>query len=63
MELSNDFFESEKKAYQIVVEDEIKSVTGVGMTTGIAAAGLIGVAGIGVLSKKNKKKEDNSSAE
>ena len=63
VELSNDFFESEKKAYQIVVEDEIKSVTGVGMTTGIAAAGLIGVAGIGVLSKKNKKKEDNSSAE
>ena len=60
VELSSDFFESEAKAYQIVVEDEIKAKTGAGMATGMAAMGLASLTGLGVLAgtKKKKKKEE-----
>ena len=59
VELSSDFFESEEKAYQIVVEDEIKAVQmGAGMATGIAAMGIASLTGLGVLAGTKKKKKE-----
>lgn len=59
VELSSDFFESEKKAYQIVVEDEIKPVMGIGMDSGILAGGFgaLTVLGAALATKGKKKKE------
>ena len=63
VELSLDFFESEAKAYQIVVEDEIKSFkgTGVGIETTAFAACFGAISALGLMNiydRKKKKKEE-----
>ena len=59
VELSKDFFKLDQKIYMITIEDEAKKAkTSAGLASGIAISCLAGTAGLGILSKKKKKEED-----
>lgn len=62
VKLSDDFFDSEEKVYEIVVEDKANKKTGIGLSTAITAGGIGALAGLCASeSLKKKKKKDEES--
>lgn len=59
VELKKNFFEWEQKIYMITIEDEAKKEkTSAGLASGIAITCLAGTAGLGILTKKKKKEDE-----